>query len=112
MSLTTSPCPNCGDGIFADDSHACVRERKFVTHKGHFPNKPHWAIIGFMPCKAPSGVDSSALQNYSSFFTEAAWKQKITELTLDKKEFIAFKASAPARVAPNYSVSVDISVDG
>ncbi len=85
-------------------------EGKSVTHKGHFPDQPHWAIICFEPAKAPSGAADTSLQSYTAYFTEATWKKQITALTLAKKKFVAFKSSAAAKVTPNYSVNVDIKL--
>lgn len=99
MSLTTRPCPHCGDGVFADDDHSCVYDGRAVQHPNHLPSGGHYAILLFRD----QGL------SYILYTTEDAWKAGITEL-LDMDpdaKYVALR-SVPAKVKRTISVSVEV----
>jgi hypothetical protein len=58
------------------------------------------------------GTSRREFGKYLAFFTEDAWKLKITDLSLYKgyggpPSFVAFKSTGAASVRPTFSVEVD-----
>jgi len=99
MSLTARDCPNCSYSVFADDEHDCIVEGREVAHPNQFPVTEHWAILTYGMQKAV----------YRAYFSESKWEDAVRELTSAKTLFSAFKASKPAEVTTQVSVSIDIN---
>jgi hypothetical protein len=99
MSLTNHPCSRCGDSIFADDEHSCVEDGKRITKHGHLPSDSYWAILVF----------HTNMATYHAYQSSKPWHDEITALSKRDAKFAAFKASAPAKITPAYSV--DIALD-
>jgi len=99
-----------------DSKTSCVKEGETVVHPAQFPAAPHWAIIIFDDLAHDDGYGGTSRHDYGkyqAFFSEDAWKAKITELSLpaqyygSQKKFVAFKASGRASIKPSFNVSVE-----
>jgi hypothetical protein len=94
----------------------------YVTSRDKFPTGPHWVILRFSSVHIPGDersrthpghgypAHSVSKADYQVFLDEGAWKAEIKKLAESKfahPDFVAFKASGPAKLSIN--VDVDIS---
>lgn len=99
-----------------DVKDGCVQEDVVILNPAQFPTSSHWAIIVFDDVAYDDGYGGTGRHNYGeyrAYFSEDAWKEKITNLSLPtpgygmQKKFVAFRTSGKANIKPSFSVDVD-----